>query len=184
MRRRVVVTGLGVVASVANTVREFELALRKGRSGIRRIDGLDDLGLGCQVAGVPDGVDPIAESYFAEHELLAMNSCQRFGAIAAMDAWEDAGLSRPDQDSDVHWDTGAIVGTGIGGIDTIARVIALVDARQTRRIGSTAPEQAMASGVSARVAGLLGLGGQVTTNSSACTTGSEAIVEGRQPGIP
>src|SRR4029450_6053879 len=47
-----------------------------------------------------------------------------------------------------------------------------------RRLGSTAVEQVMASGISARVGGLLALGNQVTTNSSACSTGTEAIAEG------
>jgi 3-oxoacyl-(acyl-carrier-protein) synthase len=56
--------------------------------------------------------------------------------------------------------------------------VPLVDAKKTRRLGSTAVEQVMASGISARVSGLLALGNQVTTNSSACATGVEAIAEG------
>jgi 3-oxoacyl-(acyl-carrier-protein) synthase len=64
-------------------------------------------------------------------------------------------------------------------VDTIAeRVIPLTDAGKVRRLGSTIVEQVMASGVSARVSGLLALGNQVTTNSSACSTGTEAVVEG------
>src|SRR5690606_13022513 len=66
-----------------------------------------------------------------------------------------------------------------GGPDVIAeRVVPLLAAGRLRRLGSTAVEQAMASGVSARVGGLLALGNQVTTNSSACATGAEAILEG------
>jgi 3-oxoacyl-(acyl-carrier-protein) synthase len=53
----------------------------------------------------------------------------------------------------------------------------MIDGGRTRRMGSTIVEQVMCSGVSARIGGLLGLGGQVSTNSSACTTGTEAIVE-------
>ena len=64
-------------------------------------------------------------------------------------------------------------------MDTIAeRVVPLTDAGKVRRLGSRAVEQAMASGTSARVAGLLGLGNQVTTNSSACSTGTEATLLG------
>jgi len=64
-------------------------------------------------------------------------------------------------------------------MDTIGeRVVPLTDAGTLRRLGSTAVEQVMASGISARVAGLLALGNQVTSNSSACSTGTEAIVEG------
>jgi 3-oxoacyl-(acyl-carrier-protein) synthase len=177
---RVVVTGLGVVAPNANGVADFELALRKGRSGIRANQDMAEHGFASRVAGVPQGVDEIAESYFEEELLRAMNRSHRYAAIAAVDAWRDAGFAVPDAADDaVDWDTGAVLGTGIGGMDTIgARVVPLTDAGKVRRLGSTAVEQVMASGISARVSGLLALGNQVTTNSSACSTGAEAIAEG------
>ncbi|MEK6253116.1 MAG: beta-ketoacyl-[acyl-carrier-protein] synthase family protein [Gemmatimonadales bacterium] len=180
MRRRVVVTGMGVVAPNAVGLDAYERALRNGTSGIRHIPLLDELKFGCRVAGVPQGVDEIAEEYFDEDELLAMNSSHRFGSVAAVDAWTDAGFERPEHDDDhVHWETGAVIGTGIGGIDTIGeRVVPMVDGGRVRRLGSTMVEQVMGSGVSARVSGLLALGNQVTANSSACSTGTEAIIEG------
>ena len=180
MRRRVVITGMGVVAPNAVGLDAYEQALRKGTSGIRHIPILDELKFGCRVAGVPQGVDEIAEDYFDEDELLAMNSSHRFGCVAAVDAWTDAGFERPEHDDDhVNWDTGAVIGTGIGGIDTIGeRVVPMVDEGRVRRLGSTMVEQVMGSGVSARVSGLLALGNQVTANSSACSTGTEAIIEG------
>jgi 3-oxoacyl-(acyl-carrier-protein) synthase len=180
MRRRVVITGMGVVAPNAVGLENYEQALREGTSGIRHVPMLDELNFGCRVAGVPQGVDEIAEQYFDEDELLAMNSSHRLGCTAAVDAWTDAGFERPDHDSDqVHWETGAVIGTGIGGIDTIGeKIIPLVDAGRVRRLGSTMVEQVMGSGVSARVSGLLALGNQVTANSSACSTGTEAIIEG------
>ena len=182
MRQRVVVTGLGVVAPNANDPRDFELALRKGRSGLRANAAMAEHGFGCRVAGVPQGVDAIAEAYFEPDELLAMNSGHRYVSIAAVDAWQGAGLERPARGgSDVDWETGAVLGTGIGGMDTTAsRVVPLVDARKVRRLGSTAVEQVMASGVSARISGLLALGNQVTTNSSACSTGTEAVALGTE----
>ncbi len=180
MSRRVVITGLGVVAANANNTRDFELALRKGQSGLRANAAMAEAGFACRVAGVPQGVDAIAESIFEPDELLAMNSGHRYVGIAAYDAWLDAGLERPERGGErVDWESGAVLGTGIGGMDTMgSRVVPMVDAGKVRRIGSTAVEQVMASGVSARVAGLLGLGGQVSTNSSACSTGTEAVVEG------
>ncbi len=179
---RVVVTGLGIVAPNAIGARPFAAAVREGRSGIRGIPKLEELGFGCRVAGVPQGVDELSEKMFAADELLAMNTGHRYGCLAALEAWEDAGLERPDmQDDRVDWETGAVLGTGIGGMDTIGdKVVPLTDARKVRRLGSTAVEQVMASGVSARVSGLLALGNQVTTNSSACSTGTEAILEGAQ----
>ena len=180
MRRRVVITGMGVVAPNAVGLEAYELALRNGTSGIRHIPLLDELKFGCTVAGVPQGVDEIAARYFDPDELHAMNSSHRFGCIAAVDAWTDAGFERPAHDDDhVSWEAGAVIGTGIGGIDTIGeRVVPLVDSGRVRRLGSTMVEQVMGSGVSARVSGLLALGNQVTANSSACSTGTEAIIEG------
>jgi 3-oxoacyl-(acyl-carrier-protein) synthase len=181
-RKRVVITGLGVVAPNGNSAHDFVLALRKGRSGIRVHEKMVENGFGSHVAGVPRGVDEIASAYFDEDELLAMNSGHRFAAIAALDAWRDAGLARPEADDDtVDWGSGCVLGTGIGGMDTIGtRVVPLTDGGKVRRLGSTAVEQVMASGISARVSGLLALGNQVTTNSSACSTGTEAIYEGAQ----
>jgi len=179
--KRVVVTGTGVVTPNANGSEAFALALREGVSGIRHIPALAELKFGCQVAGVPQDVDEIAERYFAADELLAMNTSHRFGCIAAVDAWTDADYERPDarDDSALDWDAGAIVGTGIGGLDTTGqKLVPMVDAGRVRRLGSTMVEQIMGSGVSARIAGLLALGNQVTSNSSACSTGTEAIIEG------
>jgi 3-oxoacyl-(acyl-carrier-protein) synthase len=180
MNRRVVVTGLGVVAPNGVGIAAFERALREGRSGVRALEKLRELGFGCQVAGVPDGTDERAAASFDADELLAMNSNHRFACLATLEAWEDAGLRRPAPGDDVvDWATGAILGTGIGGMDTIGeRVVPLTDAGKLRRLGSTTVEQVMASGISARVGGLLALGNQVTTNSSACSTGTEAIIEG------
>jgi 3-oxoacyl-(acyl-carrier-protein) synthase len=178
--RRVVVTGVGVVAPNGLGVAAFAQALREGRSGVRAVPRLGELRFGCQVAGVPEGVDELAETLFDADELLAMNSNHRFACLAAVEAWQDAGLTRPARgDDDVRWDTGTVLGTGVGGMDTIGeRVVPLTDAGTLRRLGSTAVEQVMASGISARVAGLLALGNQVTSNSSACSTGTEAVVEG------
>ncbi len=175
-----VVTGLGVVSPNGVGVGAFEQALREGRSGIRSIPKLAELGFGCTVAGVPVGVDELAERSFAPDEVMAMNSNIKHCALAAVEAWQDAGLRRPASgDERVDWSTGAVLGTGVGGMDTIGEtVVGLTDRGKVRRLGSTTVEKVMASGISARVSGLLALGNQVTTNSSACSTGTEAILEG------
>lgn len=179
MKNRIVVTGLGIVAPNGHGIKTFEIALKKGESGIRFIPTLEELKFGCQVAGVHENIDDICLKYFTEEQLLAMNSNIKFASIAAIDAWRDTGFEIPaDGSEQVDWDTGAIIGTGIGGMDTTGeRVVPLTDAGKTRRLGSTIVEQVMASGVSAKVGGFLGLGNQVTTNSCACSTGTEAIIE-------
>lgn len=176
---RVVVTGLGVLAPNAHGAAAFAGALREGRSGIRFQPHLAAAGFACQVGGIPEGVAALQRRYLSEEALLAMNPNMVYAAVAAIDAWTDAGLARLPPDADqVDWDSGAVLGTGIGGIDTIAeKLVPRTDAGKVGRLGSTMVEQIMSSGNSARVAGLLGLGNQVTTNSSACNTGTEAVVE-------
>lgn len=180
MTRRVVITGVGVVAPNGNGQAEFDLALRKGKSGLRVESSMVEHKLACQVAGIPQGTEELAAATFDEELNLAMNTNHRYAALAAVEAWQDAGFQVPAADDDnVLWDTGAVIGTGVGGIDTMGeRVVPLVNERKARRIGSTGVEQVMASGPSARVSGLLALGNHVTTNSTACATGVEAIVEG------
>jgi len=182
MKRRVVITGLGVVAPNANGSVAFDAALRAMRSGLRTVDFMVKHGFACTVGGVPQGVDELAKTLFTEEELIAMNAIHRYAAVASVEAWADAGLARPKfGDEHVNWDTGAVLGTGIGGMDTVGdRVVPMVNDNKVKRLGSTSVEQVMASGLSARVSGILALGNQVTTNSSACATGAEAIAMGAQ----
>jgi 3-oxoacyl-(acyl-carrier-protein) synthase len=176
---RVVITGLGVVAPNANGIDAFARALREGKSGVRFLPHLRDLGLLCQVGGIPQGMDELTSRYLTEEESLASSENMALATIAAIDAWNDAGLERPVPGSDeVDWESGAIIGTGCGSVDVIGdKIVPLVDACNIRRLGSTTLEQVMISGNSARVAGLLALGNKVSTNSSACSTGNEAVVQ-------
>lgn len=181
-QKRVVITGIGVIAPNGNGVADFEAALRAGRSGLKHQESMVEAKFGCTVAGTPEGVDELCEKTFTTEELMAMNMNHRYAGLASIEAWLDAGLERPAADSDeVHWETGAIMGTGIGGMDTIAeKVVPLTNAGKIRRMGSVCVEQVMASGISARLSGLLALGNQVTTNSSACSTGTEALSMGME----
>lgn len=179
MLRRVVITGLGVVAPNANNTGEFVTALREGRSGLRFIPELEELGFACQVAAIPKGLETALER-IPGNLRLATNECMSYAALSAMEAFRDAGLS-PALGDQPHEDTGAIIGTGIGGIDTFAnRVYPNVQDHKIKRLGSTVVEQIMGSGSAARIAGILGLGNQVFSNSSACNTGTEALIMGMQ----
>lgn len=179
---RVVVTGLGVVCANAGSPSTFKDALYHSVSGISFRPELHEYGFACQVGGVPTVSSEQIESYFTKDEQHGLNEVISFASIAAIDAYEDAGLKIPDRKSaEPCWDTGAIIGTGIGGMDTISsKLWPAVSEGQTRRMGSAIVEQTMASGVSARIGGILGLGNQVTTNSSACATGTEAIAMASQ----
>lgn len=180
MRPRVVVTGLGVVAPNAIGRQDFENALKEGRSGIRFIPELESINFNCRVGGIPPGFAALRDKYFPPEELASINDNIGYAGVAAIDSWTDGGLSLPAADDEqVDWDTAAILGCGIGGMQTIAQtLVPLVNEGKVRRLGSRVVEQVMSSSTSARVAGLLALGNQVTSNSSACSTGNEAIIEG------
>jgi len=179
MRKRVVVTGMGVAAPNAHGLDDFEQALREGRSGIRHIPQLEELKFSCQIAGIPENFDEIRKSYFDREKLLSFNDNIGYASVSAVDAWRDAGFELPDgNDETVDWDTGVIAGSGIGGMDTIAlSVVPMINEGRVRRLGSRVVEQVMNSGTSARIGGLIGAGNQVTSNSSACSTGNEAVID-------
>ncbi|UOY06469.1 beta-ketoacyl-[acyl-carrier-protein] synthase family protein [Muricauda sp. SCSIO 64092] len=176
MRNRVVVTGMGVCAPNGIGLPAFGESLSTGKSGIAWIDELKRLKFSCQIAGLPNiGVINLND-YFTSVQLKGLNSNGLvYGVIAGMDAWQDAGLRIADAPD---WDSGTVFGTGILGVDKFREAIYKVDAGEVRRLGSTTVVQTMASGISAFLGGKLGLGNQVTTNSSACTTGTEAVLMG------
>jgi 3-oxoacyl-(acyl-carrier-protein) synthase len=175
---RVVITGLGVIAPNANSVSEFDQALRDGKSGISFQPRMKELGMSCQVAGVPKNDPALLEATFLERTLHVANSAMVYAGLSAIECWRDAGfVYQSDVKGPVDWETGAIIGSGMAGIDTIAEhLVPMTASGQVRRLGSAMPEQYMASAPSAFVGGLLGLGGVVTTVSSACATGTEAIL--------
>ncbi len=176
---RVVVSGLGVVGPNAHGLAEFETALREGRSGIRFEPELEDFRFACRIAGRPQGFESIRKAYFRDPEISAMSEAMGYAAVAAVDAWHDAGLTMRDRDEEPDWDTGATVGCGVTDMGVIAKeVVPRVESGQVRRLGSRIVERVMNSGPSARIAGLLGLGNQATSNSSACNTGTEAVFDG------
>jgi 3-oxoacyl-(acyl-carrier-protein) synthase len=175
---RVVVTGLGVLAPNAHGPAEFEQALREGRSGITSRPDLAALGFACQVGGVPPDVDSLRDRYFDPVQLAGMDRHVVLGCIAGVDCWQDAGLEL-DRSGEVDWETAICFGSGIGSVDTIGKtLIPMTDTAKVRRMGSTIAERIMTSSTGARLSGLLGIGGQVMSVSSACATGTEAIVNG------
>ena len=176
MARRVVITGLGIVAPNGVGLEAFTHAIKNGISGIKHNPELERLQFSCQISGTPEISEELKRDYFTELELRNFNSTGiLYGVIAGMDAWKDAGLLI-EQNENPDWDSGTVFGTGTSGIDKFRESIYKIDDLQTRKLGSTAVAQTMNSGVSAYLGGKLGLGNQVTTNSSACTTGTESIL--------
>lgn len=177
MHKRVVVTGMGVVSPNAIGVADFHQALLEMRNGIQFVPRLKELGFSCQIGGVPQVTPEILDTYFSALEqkgLLASGLI--YGVIAGLQAWEDAQLSSSTEE--VNYDTSIVFGTGILGVDKLHEAFQFIDKHRVRRLGSTSVVQTMASGISAYLSGKIGAGNQVTTNSSACTTGTEALLMG------
>jgi len=178
MKKRVVITGLGVVAPNGVGVKDFTQALKQGKSGITFHQQLKDLNFSCQIGGIPNILEELKSKYFTNLQLRGFNSSGiLYGCIAGIDAWKDAGF-KIDSESELDYNSGLIFGTGTSGIEKFREAIYGVDKGNVRRLGSTVVLQTMASGISAYLSGMLGLGNQVTTNSSACSTGTEAVVMG------
>lgn len=178
MAKRVVITGLGVVSPNGVGLANFTDAIKKGKSGIRFFQELEDLNFSCCIGGVPEISEELKSNYFTPLQLRNFNSSGiLYGCIAGIDAWKDAGFS-VDPESKLDFESGAIFGTGTSGVEKFREAIYQLDAKNVKRLGSTVVVQTMASGISAYLGGILGLGNQVTTNSSACTTGTEAILMG------
>ncbi|MCF6348791.1 MAG: beta-ketoacyl-[acyl-carrier-protein] synthase family protein [Flavobacteriaceae bacterium] len=178
MINRVVITGLGIVAPNGVGISDFTKAIKKGESGIQFYQELEDLNFSCCIGGIPPVTEELKQQYFTSLQLRNFNSSGiLYGCIAGIDAWKDAGFS-VDADSDLDFDSGTIFGTGTSGVEKFREAIYKLDAKKVKRLGSTVVVQTMASGISAYLGGMLGLGNQVTTNSSACSTGTEAILMG------
>ena len=176
MSKRVVITGLGVAAPNGVGIPAFTHAIKNGLSGIRHDAQLQELQFSCQIAGKPEITDELKSQYFTDLELRGFNSTGiLYGVIAGVEAWNNAGLPI-EINEEPDWNSGTIFGSGTSGIDKFRESIYKIDELQTRKLGSTVVAQTMNSGISAYLGGKLGLGNQVTTNSSACSTGTEAII--------
>ncbi|WP_298893760.1 beta-ketoacyl-[acyl-carrier-protein] synthase family protein [uncultured Psychroserpens sp.] len=178
MKNRVVITGLGVVSPNGVGLDAFAKAIKKGQSGITFHQQLADLQFSCCIGGVPLISEEKKLEYLTPLQLRGFNSSGiLYGCIAGIDAWKDAGLV-VDPKGKLDFDSGTVFGTGTSGVEKFREAIYKLDDNQVKRLGSTVVVQTMASGISAFIGGILGLGNQVTTNSSACTTGTEAILMG------
>ncbi|MDA3818950.1 MAG: beta-ketoacyl-[acyl-carrier-protein] synthase family protein [Candidatus Delongbacteria bacterium] len=178
MNKRVVITGMGVVSPNATGLKNFENAIRHGKTGIQYIPELKKHGFSCQVGGIPDITNaehlPVLNKYSLDQADMAI----RYAVLAGIEAWTNAGMDIPDfNGSEMYNEYGAIIGTCFGGTEIMIRKIhPLVKAGKTRRLGSQIVEHWMPSGSAAALSSILALANQTTANSSACSTGNEAIV--------
>lgn len=179
MKNRVVITGMGVCAPNGVGLDAFTEALKNGTSGITHHQQLTDLNFSCQIGGTPKVSEEKKREYFSDLQLRNFNASGiTYGVIAGIDALNDSGLGIANQEDEPNWNLGIVFGVATSGVEKFRESIYKLDEGKVRRLGSTAVAQTMTSGVSAYLSGMIGAGNSVTTNSSACATGTEAILMG------
>lgn len=167
-RKRVVVTGMGVISPIGTGLNEFWDNLVKGKSGIRRITRFPVEDYPCQIAAEVD-FDPTA--YIDRREARKMDRFSQFAVVAARMAYEDAGLNgsrRPER-------SGVVLGTGIGGMETFERESRTLVERGPGRVSPFFIPMMIANMAAGQVSIDLGLKGPINTVVTACASGTNAI---------
>ena len=175
-RRRVVVTGLGCVSPVGNTVADSWASLLAGRSGIAPITRFDTSAFSVKFAGEVKGLD--LDAYIPPKEARAMDTFIHYGIVAAIQAVADAGLPTGDALSEEQAERiGCVIGSGIGGLPLIENTHAELTARGPRRISPFFVPASIINMISGHVSMRLGFKGPNLAVVTACTTGLHSIGE-------
>ncbi|MEP7281038.1 MAG: beta-ketoacyl-ACP synthase II [Rubrivivax sp.] len=175
-RRRVVVTGLGLVSPVGNTVAEGWANIVAGRSGIGLVTKFDASALACRIAGEVKGFD--LEAYIPAKEARHMDSFIHYGMAAAIQAVQDAGLPTGDALSeDAAERIGCLVGSGIGGLPMIEATHEEYRTRGPRRISPFFVPASIINMISGHISIKYGFTGPNLAIVTACTTGLHCIGE-------
>ncbi|MCX7862228.1 MAG: beta-ketoacyl-[acyl-carrier-protein] synthase family protein [Bacteroidales bacterium] len=180
MNRRVVITGMGILSPIGNSLSEFLKSLQEGNCGLQHIQVLAEIGFGCQLGGIVNINQSPYYSYLEQFLLTDASNVVKYAVVASLEAWENAGLPIPETpENNPDTETGIIIGSAIGTVDIYEqKILPAVHQKSLRRLRSTIVEHSMLSAPSANLAGILGLANWIGFNSSACSTGSEAIAMG------
>jgi 3-oxoacyl-[acyl-carrier-protein] synthase II len=173
-RRRVVVTGLGLVSPVGNSVAEAWANLVAGRSGIGPITKFDAAAFACRFAGEVKGFD--VEQYMPGKEARHMDTFIHYGVAAAAQAVRDAGLPHGEALSEAEAERiGCMIGSGIGGLPMIEQTQDEYRARGPRRISPFFVPASIINMISGHVSIRYGYTGPNLAIVTACTTGLHCI---------
>ncbi|ULR89709.1 MULTISPECIES: beta-ketoacyl-ACP synthase II [unclassified Comamonas] len=175
-RRRVVVTGLGCISPVGNTVAEAWSNILAGQSGIDLITKFDTTDFSCKIAGEVKGFD--LESYMSAKEARTMDSFIHYGIAAAQEAVKDAGLPSGEAlDEELATRIGCVIGSGIGGLPLIENTHGEYERRGARRITPFFVPASIINMVAGHVSMRFGFKGPNLSVVTACTTGLHCIGE-------
>lgn len=173
MKRRVVITGMGVVSPIGNTVGQMWETVWNNGCGIDRITHFDASDFRAKLAGEVKNLD--MEQYFSKRELKFNDRFTQFARIAAKQAYEASGLTQADVDAERF---GVILGSGIGGISTIEGASQTIKERGPSRISPYFIPMSLINLAAGSIAIDLHAQGNVSGVVTACAAGANAIGEG------
>jgi 3-oxoacyl-[acyl-carrier-protein] synthase II len=175
-RRRVVITGLGLISPVGNSVAEGWANLVAGRSGIATVTKFDASAFACRFAGEVKGFN--VEDYMPGKEARHMDAFIHYGMAASIQAVQDAGLPTGDAlNEETAERIGVLVGSGIGGLPMIEQTHEEYAARGPRRISPFFVPASIVNMISGHVSIKYGFTGPNMAIATACTTGLHCIGE-------
>lgn len=169
-KRRVVVTGIGIVSPVGLTLEKNWENIVNGVSGIDRITHFDSEGFPCRIAGEVKGFD--ASNYMPAKEARKMDRFIQLGMAASYDAFNDSGLEITEENAER---VGVYIGSGIGGVEAIETTTLTLENRGVRRVSPFFVPSAIINMISGNLSISLGLKGPNLSMVTACTTGTHAI---------
>ncbi|MCS6861350.1 MAG: beta-ketoacyl-ACP synthase II [Abditibacteriales bacterium] len=173
MERRVVVTGMGVISPIGLTLEENWLSLCTGQSGVGRITRFDPSPFPSHIAAEVKGFE--AEKFVSPKDLRKMDRFIPFAIAAAQEALADAQLVIDDV---LQERTGVIIGSGMGGMETLQNTIGAFLREGPRRISPFFVPSTVVNMAAGWISILYGLKGPNLAVSTACTAGTHAIGEG------
>ncbi len=169
-KRRVVVTGLGLVSPLGVGVEKSWSGLLQGKSGIRRITHFDASTFATKIAGEVDGFNP--EDYIEPKEVKKMDRFIHFGVAASTMAMEDSGLKIDEQNAPR---VGVYVGSGMGGLPAIEHYHKVLLEKGPRRITPFFIPMLIINLAAGQISIKFGAKGPNSAPATACATGSHAI---------
>ena len=175
-RRRVVVTGLGCVSPVGNTVEQAWSNVLAGKSGIGLITKFDTSAFACKIAGEVRDFD--LETYISAKEARTMDNFIHYGIAAAVQAVNDSGIPTGDAlGEEASTRTGCVIGSGIGGLPMIESTHVEYSSRGPRRISPFFVPASIINMTAGHVSMRFGFKGPNIAIATACTTGLHCIGE-------
>jgi len=169
-RRRVVVTGLGMLSPVGNSVEQSWQAVQAGQNGISNIEHFDTEKFACKFAGLVKDFN--VEDYMPRKEARKMDTFIQYGVAAAEQAFQDSGLVVTDENAER---IGVAIGSGIGGITTIETNLRNYEKSGPRKISPFFVPSTIINMISGHVSINKGLKGPNFAITTACTTGTHSI---------